>query len=73
MPPPLADNQAHTHPQAQCDHNHAPQHKSNDNKSGIAVVYVIGLEVCFKVILVVVVDILFNYCLKIIFSIHFFR
>ena len=44
----------------------------NGNKSVIAVVYIIGLEVCHRVILVVV-DILFNYCLKIIFSIRFFR
>jgi hypothetical protein len=34
----------------------------NDNKFGIAVVYIIGLEVCYRVILVVVVDILFYYC-----------
>ena len=45
----------------------------NGNKSVIAVVYIIGLDVCHRVILVVVVDILFNYCLKIIFSIRFFR
>jgi hypothetical protein len=44
----------------------------NYNKFGITVVYIIGFEVCHRVILVVVVDILFNYCLKIIFSIHFF-
>jgi hypothetical protein len=45
----------------------------NGNKSGIAVVYIIGLEVCQRVIPVVVVDILFKYCLKIIFFILFFR
>jgi hypothetical protein len=44
----------------------------NGNKSVIAVVYIIGLEVCHRVILVVAVDILFKYCLKIIFSILFF-
>ena len=44
----------------------------NGNKSVIAVVYIIGLEVCHRVILVVVVDILFKYCLKIIFSILLF-
>ena len=43
----------------------------NGNKSVIAVVYIIGLDVCHRVILVVVVDILFNYYLKIIFSIFF--
>ena len=41
------------------------------NKSGIAVVYIIGLEVCYRVILVVVVDILFYYCLKL-FSLFIF-
>ena len=45
----------------------------NGNKSDIAVVYIIGLEVCHRVILVVVVDILFKYSLKIIFFILFFR
>ena len=45
----------------------------NGNKSGIAVVYISGLEVCHRVILVVVVDIMLNYCFKIIFSIHLFR
>ena len=43
----------------------------NDNKFGIAVVYIIGLEVCYRVILVVVVDILFYYCLKL-FSLFIF-
>jgi len=44
----------------------------NDNKSGIAVFYILEFEVCHRLILVVVVDILFNYCLQIIFFNSFF-